>query len=339
MIGVIAIMQSCSKDSKAESIPSADASIPVKVISLQQESRNTGIVATGQFTTNDETLLSFKTGGIVSSVLVKSGDYVRKGQLLATLDLTEINTAVNQATIALEKANRDLQRVTNLHKEEVATLEQLQNAGTAAAIAKQQLDAANFNKTYSEIRAITDGYVLQKFVNAGQLVAPGTPVFQTNGATSGNWILKVGVSDKEWSQINKNDKATISTDAFDKNINGYVINKSESADPFTGSFIIEIAVSENKLPLASGLFGTAHVYPATSAAAWAIPYEALLDGNGNEGFVFVTNDNKTANKIPVTISGISNSTVYISGGLENAKALIVSGSAYLTDNSSINIIK
>ena len=71
---------------------------------------------------------------------------------------------------------------------------------------------------------------------------------------------------------------------------------------------------------------------------WSVPYEALMDGDGSSGFVFVTNDSKTAEKTKVVISGVEKDHVIISQGLEKSKLLIVSGSAYLTDKSPIQII-
>lgn len=67
---------------------------------------------------------------------VEEGQAVRPGQLLAVLDLTEINAAVMQANQNVEKLQRDYDRVNNLHKENAATLEQLQNIATALEVAK-----------------------------------------------------------------------------------------------------------------------------------------------------------------------------------------------------------
>ena len=93
------------------------------------------------------------------------------------------------------------------------------------------------------------------------------------------------------------------------------------------------------------MFGTGVISASEHSATeksgtetWSVPYEALLDGDGSSGFVFVTNDNKTARKVKVTIAGVEKDHVIISQGLEKMKLLIVSGSAYLTDNSSIQII-
>lgn len=316
--------------------------IPVKVIELQKQQNNSTIAVSGQFTTDDEVMLSFKTGGIISSLNVKEGDAVKKGQLLASLNPTEVNAQVQQAQLSVEKAKRDYQRTKNLYADSVATLEQLQNSKTAMQQAQQQLNTASFNRQYSEIRAPKDGYILKKMANIGQQIAAGTAILQTNGAASGKWMLRVGVSDREWSLLKLNDQAIINTTALPgQELAGRVSRKAEGVDPVTGTFTIDLALTGKKPDaIAAGMFGKATITPAQqgkASEAWQIPYEALLDGDASTGYVFITNDHKTAQKVKVTIAGIDKNTVTISSGLEQAKALIISGSAYLTDNSLINV--
>ena len=338
---VLALLQACgSKIEKTASVKGNDP-VPVTVMTLKKELRDQPVMASGQFTTDDETFLSFKAGGVISNILVKEGESIHKGQLLATLDLTDINALVEQASLAYQKALRDYERAKNLQKDSVATLEQLQNAKTGLDVATQQLNSAKFNLKYSEIRAVNDGYILKKFANTGQVMSSGSPVFQTNGAADKNWILKVGVSDKQWSQIKLNDKASIYTDALSgTELSAVVSSKSEGADPLTGSFNIELKIINGKqLRLAAGLFGKATIYPSQKAEVWAVPYDAMLDANANKGFVFVTDDGKTARRISVSIASIGKNEVLISNGLENVNQIIVAGSAYLSDKASITINK
>ncbi|HEY5746857.1 MAG TPA: efflux RND transporter periplasmic adaptor subunit [Chryseolinea sp.] len=334
-------LQACT-DSKGERkvIPNASEPVPVKVMSLEKSTSLTDIKASGQLTTDDETTLSFKSGGVIGAVLVKEGEAVKKGQLLATLDLTELNAQVAQARFSYEKAQRDLQRITNLYRDSVATLEQLQNVQTGLDIAKQQLEAVTFNRTFAEIHAPGNGFVLRKFVNAGQVVSTGNPVLVTNGAAKGDWILKVGVSDKQWAAVKNGDKTTVLIDAFpEKTFKGTVLRRSETSDPQTGAFTLELKVDHDDVKLAAGMFGSAVIHSGVSVTSWSVPYEAVLDANGNEGFVFVTDDSRTARKQPVTIASFDGSTIRISAGLENANALIIAGSAYLSDRSPIQILK
>ncbi|SIN83802.1 efflux RND transporter periplasmic adaptor subunit [Chitinophaga niabensis] len=334
----------CGAGSAASEIP-PQADIPVKLLPLQNQSASASIPVSGIFTTDDEVLLSFKTGGIIQRILVKEGDAIRQGQTVAILNPVEIDAQVQQAQLAFEKASRDHQRATNLYNDSVATLEQLQNAQTAKDIAQQQLKTAQFNRNHSVITAPRNGYVLRKLAAEGQLVGAGTPVLQTNGAQSGNWLLRTSISNKEWAAIRLKDSAMVEVESVPgKTFSGIVSRRSEGIDPTTGSFAIDIRLTgEKPAAIAFGMFGKAVVHTTaqskSSTGTWAVPYDAVLDGDGNSGYVFITNDNKRAHKVKVTIAGMEKDHVIISGGLENASQLIISGSAYLTDSSTIRIIQ
>jgi RND family efflux transporter MFP subunit len=339
-LSAVVLVQSCSPKTESTSTETPSDLIPVTVMKLSRTSIRPAIPVSGQLTTDDETQLSFKTGGVIKSIAVKEGDAIRRGQLLATLDLTEIRAQVSQARLSFEKAQRDANRVSSLHRDSVATLEQLQNSQTGLEIARRQLEAAEFNLTFSEIRAISDGFVLRKFVSEGQVVTPGSPVVLTNGASKSQWLLRAGLSDREWAMVSVGDSAEVQIDAIpNSTFSGIVTRKSEGTDPSTGSFMVEVSTRDiPRKALAAGMFGKAVLHPSKSIDAWSIPYDALLDGDATHGYVFVTNDNKTASKVEVTISGISKSTIQVTAGLERATTLIVSGSAYLVDKSAIRII-
>jgi len=341
LIAVLAVAQACT-ESKSESshIPKQAEPVPVRVMELKKTESNLVITASGELTTDDETVLGFKMGGVVNSVVVKEGDRIRKGQLLASLDLTEINAQVAQTRYAFEKAQRDFNRAKNLYRDSVATLEQMQNAQTALNLAREQLEAARFNKNYSEIHAPADGYVLRKYVNSGQVISSGNPILMTNGAIKGKWVLKVGVSDKQWAAIRNNDEASVAIDAFpNKVFDAFVVRKSGTSNPMTGAFTVEVQLKDADVKLASGMFGTAKIHSGQVQTSWAVPYESVLDANDEEGYVFVTDDNQTAHRQPVVLGSFDENEIRISEGLEQATSLIVSGSAYLTDNSPIRIVQ
>lgn len=335
------IAQSCNNsEGKTDTASTTLQEIPVKIMTLEKQEVKPLINTSGLFTTDDETNLAFKVGGIISKVYVKEGDAIRKGQLLASLNLTEIESQVSQAKLAFEKSKRDFNRVENLYQDSVVTLEQFQNAKTGMEVAQSQFEAASFNRSYSEIRAVSNGYVLKKLASEGQVISPGTTVLQTNGASQNLWKLRVGVSDREWALISIGDKATVTTDALPGvSVNATVSRKAEGTDGISGAFSIELTLEKTKASLASGLFGKATIHARQAQTVWSIPYEALLDGNAQSGYVFITNDSKTAIKTPVIVGTINRDQILINGGLEEAKFIIVSGSAYLRDSSSITVIK
>jgi RND family efflux transporter MFP subunit len=318
----------------------APESIPVRVADIGIDARSGLILASGSLSTEDEARLSFKVGGIIERIYVREGEKIKKGQLLATLKATEISAQVNQVQLSVEKAQRDYDRVLNLYQDSVATLEQLQNARTGLEIARQGLRAAGFNQQYAKIYATNDGFVVRQLKNEGELAEPGSPLFLTRtvNGTSG-WILTVGLSDREWAQVSVGDSASISFDAFPgKTFMARVHRKSLAADPASGIFETELKVNFGQEQPAVGIFGKAGIRVSRPVEGFSIPYDALLEANGKTGFVFVTNDGKTVKRVPVTIAAINQQVVYLSGGLEGYKQVVISGSPYLTDHSAIRII-
>ncbi len=331
----VALLTACgSKDPAAETAD--NAATPVTVMQVRTAHTPATVNVPGLFTTDDETALSFLSGGIVRSVLVKEGEPVKAGQLLATLEPTNIDAQVQQAQLGFEKAQRDLQRAEALYTDSVISLETVQNARTGLGVAREQLTAAQYGRRHAEIRASGDGFVLRKFVNEGQLVGAGSPVLMVNGAGKGKWLLKAGLSDKDWAGIAVGDSATVQADAFAGiTMKAVVSSKSMGADQRSGAFLVELRIIDPVAQLASGLYGKATIKTQGRADAIAIPYEALLDGDEDKGYVFIAVEGK-AHKHPVTVHSITNTHVLVSG-LDSTQALIVKGGPYLTEGSAVVI--
>src|SRR3546814_2714341 len=96
------------------------------------------IVATGLLATRDEVQLGFKTGGVVRRIAVRGGDAVHAGDVLAQIELAEVDAGLAQARAAYEKAARDQQRGDRLFDDDVITREQLDDLGPAAPVARAQ---------------------------------------------------------------------------------------------------------------------------------------------------------------------------------------------------------
>src|SRR5689334_10285206 len=133
LITSIFISTGCS-DNKAQSINTEDAII-VRTQPVETTNYAPSLEYSGTIASEAEAKLSFKISGVISKIYVKEGDHVSKGQLLATLDLTEINAQVQQAKQNLEKTSRDLTRIKNLFEDTAATLERYQNAQTQHNVA------------------------------------------------------------------------------------------------------------------------------------------------------------------------------------------------------------
>src|SRR5579863_5831027 len=211
----LVVMAACRQAKKDDTGMLSLKVIPVKTIKLSSADSVGLINTTGLITTEDEAKCAFKIGGVIDHIYVKEGQRFHKGQLLASLKLTEIESGVLQAQLNVDKADRDYQRAANLYKDSVATLEQLQNSKTALDVAQKQLDAVAFNKQYAFIYAEQDGFVATKIAKEGEVISGGSPILAIkviNG--SKGWVLKAGLSDREWAAVELGNNADVRIDAY-----------------------------------------------------------------------------------------------------------------------------
>jgi len=170
--------------------------IAVRVAPITEDSAAQPVTATGVIALRDEIALSFKIGGVVSQVLAREGESVPAGQLLATLDLREIDAQVAKAQSAAAKAERDLARVSRLQADSVATRQQLEDATTAAEVARADLQTAMVNRQYARIVAPASAVVLHRAAEPGELVSVGSPVL-TLGSRSSGTVARVALPDRD----------------------------------------------------------------------------------------------------------------------------------------------
>jgi multidrug efflux system membrane fusion protein len=335
------VLISCGKNEKADEASAIDdAAIAVRMIDVTEGDFSMPIVSSGLITTGTESRLSFKAGGVVTSILVQEGQAVTKGQLLATLDQTEIDAQVSQAKNNLDKTLRDLQRIQRLFIDSAATLEQFQNVKTAYDVANESSRIAAFNKTYSTIRANANGKVIRKFVNEGELVSGGSPVLTINSADDNDWIVRIGLPDVDWVRVKKGDKAIVRTDAYaGETFDATVSLINEGADVISGLYVVEVRITTKGRKLATGLVANVEIVPSQQQKLKSIPIEAIVEGSGSDAFVFVASgDNKSVKKIPVHVAYLLDNKAMISGGLDSTKRVITAGSAFLTENSTIKVV-
>jgi membrane fusion protein, multidrug efflux system len=289
----------------------------------------------GTIASRDEMRLSFKVGGVIKRLAVEAGTPIHRGQLLAEIDLAEINAQVAQSQQLADKAARDWQRGEQLRSDEVISLEQLQNLRTQQEMAAAQLRAVRFNQSYARITAPADGTVLRRLAEEHELVPAGQPVLIV-GTSGRGYVLKAAISDRELVQLHIGDQALLQLDAAPgQTIAATVSELARAADPATGLFPIELKLAATTLTLASGMVAEAEVQPAAAGAALVrIPASALVAANGDQASVFVAAGNR-AHRREVQIAFIDGANVAIRSGVVAGESVVSAGAPYVDDNALI----
>lgn len=344
IIGLLAVaVSNCKKDYSTSAEQGVDHGRKlVRVTTIQPLENPLPVLATGKVSSKKEILLSFKTGGIVKRLFVEEADRVERGQLLAQLNLSEINAQVISAKNAFEKSQRDLERATNLYRDTVGTLEQKQNAQTAKEVARANLDIANFNLEYSKIKAPISGTIFTRLVEVGELVRPGQPIYKVGSSGSnGSKILRLGIADKEIDLFKIGDSARVRFDAFPQQ--KYLAKVSEigqSSNPRTGLFEVEITLNGPYPELKNGLIGDIEIFPSNRPKSLKIPMNALVEGVDNEAVIYYSTDGETAERTVVQIDAFSGDFFTVSQvNIPENAMIITEGAPYLQNNDTIKIVQ
>jgi multidrug efflux system membrane fusion protein len=337
---VILIILLCPAGCRDKTIKApVDEITRVKVIEITPETVSIPVHSSGILASSEEMKLSFKTGGIVAKINFREGDKVRKDQVLATLNLSEIRANVNLARNVYEKALRDWTRAKNLYADTVATLEQLQNATTALSIAESNLSIAQFNLSHSTILAPDDGVILKQLVKTNEMVASGYPVFLFG--TSGKfWRVKSGLSDRDVVKINQGDSASVIIDAYpDIKFSAVVDQVSGMSNPMTGTYEVELSLEDMGYRLAAGFVAGIDIYSAVKQAFIMLPVGSVIDADGKKGFIWSVTDSGTVKKLEIEIEILSGQKVAVRGIPDSVRKIVSEGAAYLKDGMNVEVVK
>jgi multidrug efflux system membrane fusion protein len=333
IICVLIIISGCESDQKGQT---PEQSIAVKMVAVERQQLALPIRVTGTVATQEEMKLSFKIGGIIDSLYAGEGDRVKKGQILASLKLDEIEAIRSQANSAYEKTNRDFHRVQALYADSVVTLEQIQNAETGLNIARAQLEIAEFNLRHAKIAAPADGKVLKKWVQPNELIGTGHPVYLF-GSGKQEWMVRAGLTDREVVRCQAGDKAFIEVDAFPgRSMTAEIQEIAGAPDLMSGLFEVQLFMQSVDLPLKTGFTARVRIQPSDQSSVDLIPIISLINGNDHRGFIYTITDS-AAVQIPVTVAFLLDNQVALKP-LSGIDSVVAEGAAYLNPGSRVHIV-
>ena len=315
----------------------ATQSLSVKTMKVSPSTTPLPIHATGTLASSSEIKLSFKIPGIVSAIYVEEGQKVRKGQVLARINPTEINAQVRQAEIGLEKAERDLERAEALYKDTVITLEQLQDLQSARDAASTQVEIAGYNRDNAVIISNVNGRVLKRFAEKGEMVGAGVPVLYVASGI-GQQVVRSSLADRDVITVNLGDPAAVFFDAWPgQRFEAEVSEIAATADSRTGAFDVELLLKASEHKLLNGFVGRLDIFPKNQQAYLAIPIDAVVDADEDRISVFAANASRNkALRMQWNQYELGDSFVYVPIANDASPVeLIVSGARSLRADSPI----
>lgn len=314
----------------------AAPAIPVETLLLKSQDYARPVRISGVLENKSEQNLAFKTAGLVRKVLVDDGQWVKDGQMLASLDLEEIDAQVAKAESVLANAENNLQRFRSLQGSDALSIDQLQRAETQAEVARSDLRVARFNQRHSVILAPADGRILKRFVEPNEMVANGKPAFLFAAKKAG-WVLRAGVTDRDIVRLSLNDTAAVNFDAWPGQTFAADVSELAGRADQSQTFEVELRLAGGEQQLLAGFVGHAVITPATAQAVFLVPVTAMVRAQQNKAEVFVVGPDQRAQRREVQLLGLDDGHMVIGAGLAEGDQVVVAGAQFLSDGRALTI--
>lgn len=344
VVAIVAVAAYIIANNKAKNqaetavVSAENASVSVRVDTVQTKNINADFVANGTFAPLQELRFSSENSGRVARVLVDEGDQVRIGQTLAVIKGDRLSVDVQSARAAHQTAQADMQRYENAFETGGVTRQQLDQAKLALSNAKARLDQANITYGDATIKATINGVVNRRMIEPGSVVAPGTELFEIVNVSK--LLLKVTVNESQVPQLKVGQEVAVNASVFaDKSFTGRISFIAPKADASL-NFPIEIEIANTAASdLKAGMYGTALFTPSSSVQEKirVVNRNAFVGGlKANQ--VFVVRDQK-ATLTKITSGRIFGEEVEVLNGLQDGDLVVVSGQINLVSGNTVTIIQ
>ncbi|BBD99274.1 efflux RND transporter periplasmic adaptor subunit [Sphingobium amiense] len=331
---------------KPADAPTAAPAPVVTVISPGQSKVARSISATGSLAARiDMPVGVVGEGGMVTRVLVQPGDWVRSGQVLATVERSvqieqgrSLAAQVEVARADAKLAQAQLDRAKALVGRgfiSAADIDQRTATRDAAQarvnVAVAQLKEQQARNGRLDIRAPAAGLVLTRGVEPGQIVGAGSTVL-FRLAQGGEMEMRAQLSEADLLSIRPGNSAVVTPIGGTRGFAGRVWQVSPVVDPQTRQGIARIALSYNDA-LRPGGFASALI-TSGSGSAPLLP-ESAVQSDARGSFVYIINGRNQVERRDVSVGQVSDEGVAVTSGITGAEKIVTSAGAFLTPGQKV----
>ncbi len=365
MAGLL-VLVGCASDT-GDDAPSASVMVetaPVVIAPLEQTVRLTGDILAGE-----SVRLFGQIPDRLTEVLVDVGDHVRRGQVLARIRDEGLKAGVEQIEANLRAAQSSLANL----KDELArteslyavgavssqTLEGVQTQTETAEAQVEQFQAAliQVQSSYQNalITAPFAGLIAERYLQAGDLVGPGLPVFRL--VNMDHVTARSDVSQERVGQMRIGLAARVTVSSYPGTVfHGDVVRITPVLDPMTRMSTVEVGIDNQDGRLKAGMFAEIHLVVQSLEGELTIPLDALLeeyryvsrspmavaeafseDSGSVEARVFVAGADSIAQLTTIRVGIVKSDLVQVLEGLDAGQVVVTVGKYRLQDGDRIEI--
>ncbi len=346
---LVPAISGCKQEDQGHATSMAEARhIKAQIATVQMQSLPVLARFPGSVITADQVGISSRITGYVRSIEVHEGETVKKGQVLLTIDPTDVVGGIDQAKAGLAKARAALsdakanyERFKSLYAQNAVPKQRFEQMETAYRVAQSNYTAAQAalkqaraQLDYAKIRAPFSGTITSRTVDPGQLAYPSHPLLMLQ--SGGHRQIQVQVNDQAYATLKPDQDVRViytSADGQKREFTGEVERMVAAADPVTHTHTVKIGVPDT-VNLPSGNFVTV-VVPVAEKQGIKLPASAIHDRAGLIGVFVVDKADKAWFRL-VRTAGLSGDHHIVLAGLDQGERVVISASDRLENGVIID---
>jgi len=345
----------CGSKDAVQAAKPVSAGAPVRVATVASRTMPVELQAIGNVEAISTVSIKAQISGQLMRVHFKEGDFVKKGQLLFTIDRAPFEAALRQAegTLARDEAQAlnsklDAERYQGLGKQGVASKQQVDAAAAAAnamaatvAADKAAVETAKINLEYTSIYSPINGRTGSVGVKEGNLVkANDVPILVTINQIEPIYV-SFAIPEQQLAELKeysntKSLKVDAAPQGGSQHFQGRLTFIDNSVDLTTGTIKLKATFDNAAHVLWPGQFADVKLTLKSQPNAVVVP-TAALQTSQNGTYVYVVNQDLTAQPQPVKVGWNVGEDTVIASGLQPGQRVVTDGQLRLTPGAKVDI--
>jgi membrane fusion protein (multidrug efflux system) len=280
--------------------------------------------------------ISSEEGGLILSIEKDKGSNVAAGQIVVRLKKDVESATYEQLLAQYELAKLNFEKQQQLYDDNATTEIAYLTAKWQLEAAAKGLEVVKTHMSKGFIRSPISGVVEDKFMNKGEMSAPGMPILSIVDVSRVK--ISAGVPEKYVEQIKKGQDVKVTVDVLPgAEFSGKINYIAPSLSQGSRTFEIEIIINNKQRLLKPEMSANIELARSETENAIAIPQEYIID-YGDEKYVFVF-ENGIAKKQDLELGGRNENLVLVKSGLKDGDKLIIEGFQTLNDGEKVKVVE
>jgi len=318
--------------------PSEKAKTLVNIMPIVKKDFKRFVEIQAEVQSDDLVSATSEVGGRITYLKVKEGQAVTRGQLIAKVDLEQIDKQEAELRKSLELATELFIRQSRLWKQNIGSEVQYLQAKNNKERIEKTLETLSFQKKKANVYAPISGVIDKEFLKRGELAAPGMPIVQILNT----YKVKVvaDVPESFLGKIRKGALVDIKFPAINEETRAKVSQLGRTINPANRTFEVEVNISNKKGLLKPNLLALMLVNDFSATDAITVPIDLVQQEVSGKQYVFISSKEEgfsVARKVYVEIGESYEGEVMILDGLTGEETLITDGARGLSDGELIEI--